>query len=297
MIGPASRRPIGGSRRIRRYFSTDPCPPAGLGPVLDDRGHDRARSPRVPPTRRRPRRDGRARTRVGNRPRRGRPAAPRARPRRARPGDHAGRRRLRATHGSPTTSASTRSVRSGSSGRSRSPTCRPRSSLGAQQDARRRRALGRPQLRGLLDDDRPRRRPPAAERDRRRQPAGTVDDRRRRAPDRRRGGARGRAGSRSRPDRAPPSALGGLALGGGVGFASRAFGTTSDNIVSLGIVTADGRYRLCDAKQNPDLYWACRGGGGGNFGIVTHFTLPHPSGSAPSPTSSPTGTGRRRPLP
>ena len=67
--------------------------------------------------------------------------------------------------------------------------------------------------------------------------------------------------------------IGGLALGGGVGFASRKFGTTSDNIVSLGIVTADGRHRTCSATEQADLYWACRGGGGGNFGVVTHFEL------------------------
>jgi FAD/FMN-containing dehydrogenase len=67
--------------------------------------------------------------------------------------------------------------------------------------------------------------------------------------------------------------IGGLAQGGGVGFASRAYGTTSDNVVALGIVTADGRYRTVNAKQNPDLFWACRGGGGGNFGIVTHFVF------------------------
>ncbi len=68
-------------------------------------------------------------------------------------------------------------------------------------------------------------------------------------------------------------AIGGLALGGGVGLASRKFGTTSDNIVSLGIVTADGRYRRCSKLENSDLYWACRGGGGGNFGIVTDFVF------------------------
>jgi FAD binding domain/Berberine and berberine like len=74
--------------------------------------------------------------------------------------------------------------------------------------------------------------------------------------------------------------IGGLALGGGVGLASRKFGTTSDNIVSLGIVTADGRYRRCSKSENPDLYWACRGGGGGNFGIVTDFVFrTHPVSS------------------
>ena len=66
-------------------------------------------------------------------------------------------------------------------------------------------------------------------------------------------------------------ALGGLALGGGIGLASRRFGTTSDNVQSLRIVTADGRLLTCDAKHNADLFWACRGGGGRNFGIVTDF--------------------------
>ena len=67
--------------------------------------------------------------------------------------------------------------------------------------------------------------------------------------------------------------IGGLALGGGHGFTSRKFGTTSDNVTSLGIVTADGSYLHCSAHQNPDLFWACRGGGGGNFGIVTYFDV------------------------
>jgi FAD/FMN-containing dehydrogenase len=71
----------------------------------------------------------------------------------------------------------------------------------------------------------------------------------------------------------PTVGLGGLALGGGIGFASRRFGTTSDNVASLQIVTADGRVLTCTAKQNADLFWACRGGGGGNFGIVTSFGL------------------------
>jgi FAD/FMN-containing dehydrogenase len=69
----------------------------------------------------------------------------------------------------------------------------------------------------------------------------------------------------------PSVGVGGLALGGGIGLASRKFGTTSDNVVSLRIVTADGRLLRCDASRNADLFWACRGGGGRNFGIVTDF--------------------------
>ncbi len=72
--------------------------------------------------------------------------------------------------------------------------------------------------------------------------------------------------------------IAGLALGGGVGLASRAFGTTTDNILSLGIVTADGRHLTCSATQHRDLYWACLGGGGGNFGIVTQLVMhTHPA--------------------
>ncbi len=71
----------------------------------------------------------------------------------------------------------------------------------------------------------------------------------------------------------PTVGIGGLALGGGVGLAGRAFGTTSDNIQSLTVVTADGKAVTANARQNADLYWACRGGGGGNFGIVTDFTF------------------------
>ena len=53
----------------------------------------------------------------------------------------------------------------------------------------------------------------------------------------------------------------------------RRFGLTSDNLVAARIVTADGRVRHVDAGTNEDLYWACRGGGGGNFGVVTSLTL------------------------
>jgi len=77
----------------------------------------------------------------------------------------------------------------------------------------------------------------------------------------------------------PSVGIGGLALGGGVGLASRKLGTTSDNVVSLRIVTGEGRLLECDARRDEDLYWACRGGGGRNFGIVTELVLrAHPVG-------------------
>ena len=67
--------------------------------------------------------------------------------------------------------------------------------------------------------------------------------------------------------------MGGQVLGGGVGFLSRLLGTTSDNLLALTLVTADGQARTCSASENADLYWASRGGGGGNFGIATEFVL------------------------
>jgi hypothetical protein len=64
--------------------------------------------------------------------------------------------------------------------------------------------------------------------------------------------------------------VGGLTLGGGFGRLARRFGLALDNVESVDIVTADGTLRHASADQNPDLYWAVRGGGG-NFGVVTNF--------------------------
>ena len=64
--------------------------------------------------------------------------------------------------------------------------------------------------------------------------------------------------------------VGGLSLHGGLGWLTRKYGTTSDNILSVEIVTADGCMRRASADENTDLYWAVRGGGGG-FGVVTGF--------------------------
>jgi FAD/FMN-containing dehydrogenase len=69
----------------------------------------------------------------------------------------------------------------------------------------------------------------------------------------------------------PTVGIAGLTLGGGIGVFSRAFGLTCDQVESVQIVTADETLHHCGPGQDEDLYWACRGGGGGNFGVVTSF--------------------------
>ena len=72
--------------------------------------------------------------------------------------------------------------------------------------------------------------------------------------------------------------IAGLTLGGGLGYLTRRWGWTADNVVGMDVVTAGGQLVRASADENPDLFWALRGGGG-NFGVVTGFDyMLHPVG-------------------
>jgi len=71
----------------------------------------------------------------------------------------------------------------------------------------------------------------------------------------------------------PTVGVTGLVLGGGFGLLGRLLGIAADSLLGVEMVTADGDVIYANERENPDLFWACRGGGGGNFGIVTSLTF------------------------
>jgi hypothetical protein len=71
----------------------------------------------------------------------------------------------------------------------------------------------------------------------------------------------------------PTIGIAGITQGGGIGIVDRAYGLTCDRLVSAQVVLADGSIVTCDASNHADLFWALRGGGGGNFGVVTSLTF------------------------
>jgi FAD/FMN-containing dehydrogenase len=71
----------------------------------------------------------------------------------------------------------------------------------------------------------------------------------------------------------PTVGIAGLTLGGGLGILGRKYGLTSDQLVGAQVVLPDGRVVDCDEHQHAELFWALRGGGGGQFGVVTSFAF------------------------
>ncbi|HJP75294.1 MAG TPA: FAD-dependent oxidoreductase [Pseudonocardiaceae bacterium] len=92
--------------------------------------------------------------------------------------------------------------------------------------------------------------------------------------------AAGNAGRAIGAGSCPSVGIAGLTLGGGIGVLGRKFGLTCDQLTSATVVTPDGVQRTASASSEPNLFWALRGGGGGNFGIVTSFTF----ATAPAPS-------------
>jgi FAD/FMN-containing dehydrogenase len=82
-----------------------------------------------------------------------------------------------------------------------------------------------------------------------------------------------RTGVAAPSGRCPTVGISGLLLGGGFGFSSRHLGLTCDQLLDTEVVTASGAVLQVSPRSHPDLFWACQGGGGGNFGINTGYTL------------------------
>jgi FAD/FMN-containing dehydrogenase len=82
----------------------------------------------------------------------------------------------------------------------------------------------------------------------------------------------------------PPVGVAGLTLGGGLGILGRKYGVTSDHLIGAEVVLADGRILRCDDHHEADLFWALRGAGAGNFGVVT--TLVFRAVPAPQTTTN-----------
>lgn len=79
----------------------------------------------------------------------------------------------------------------------------------------------------------------------------------------------------------PSVGVSGLTLGGGHGVVSRAYGLTCDSLTGATLITADGKELTADAEENKDLFWALRGAGNGNFGVVTELRFrTHPAPQA-----------------
>ncbi|MGP9019544.1 FAD-binding oxidoreductase [Streptomyces sp. BR1] len=83
----------------------------------------------------------------------------------------------------------------------------------------------------------------------------------------------GKAGRTIPGGSCPTVGISGLTLGGGHGVATRAYGATCDSLSAATLITADGKKVTADADHDPDLFWALRGAGNGNFGVVTELTF------------------------